>query len=55
MSDIIMEQQVNELAISLRDMAKFLDGQNAIILRTAATVLLTQQKIIRDVQQILGE
>jgi hypothetical protein len=55
MSDIAMEDQVNDLAISLRDMAKFLDGKNAIILRTAATVLLTQQKIIRDVQQILGE
>jgi len=55
MSNSLMEQQVNELAISLRDMAKFLDGQNAIILRTAATLLLTQQKIIRDVHQILSE
>jgi hypothetical protein len=55
MSDITMEDQVNDLAIELRDMAKRVSTRDAILLRTAATVILQQQKIITDVQQILGE
>lgn len=55
MSEDTMIETINELAIELRDMAKRVSARDAILLRTAATVLLTQRKIITDVQQILGE
>jgi len=55
MSEDTMIETINELAIELRDMAKRVSARDAILLRTAAIVLLTQRKIITDVQQILGE